>query len=428
MTIIVRFPPSPTGKMHLGSARTALYNWLYARHCGGKFTFRIEDTDKERSTPENTAFIYEALEWLELNWDNQPFLQTSRATEHVAAAKSLVEKGFAFVDAEGVTRFKVPEGATTWTDLVQGEITIENKQVDAFALLRSDGTPTYHIGVVADDAHMGITHVIRGVDHINNTPKHIMLFKALGHTVPAFAHIPLIVEADGKKLSKRHNAGSIQNLRDAGYLPHAVINYLLRLGWGHKDQEIFSREEAIQLFDITNVSKSPAQFDQTKLTWLNEHYLKSLKPAEILPYLRPFLPEGTDESILLKAWPELVKRAKTLKELADSAAPLLTDVTQLWTHEHAHALVEGHMPLHQHYDALSRLSNWEVTEIDAAIHAVVDKNAGDFKKAGKPLRVALTAQTGGPSLALLAYALGQKETLNRLKASLHAAHSHGASH
>lgn len=428
---IVRFPPSPTGKMHVGNARTALFNWLYARHTGGSFNLRIEDTDKERSTPENIAFIYEALAWLGLDYDNTPFNQTTRVAAHTEAAQKLVAAGHAFVDEDGVTRFKVPEGKTSWNDLIAGEITIDNKEIEAFALLRSDGSPTYHLGVVADDAFMGVTHVIRGVDHINNTPKHILLFKALGHTIPQFGHIPLIMGPDGQKLSKRHGAASIQDLRDAGYLPQAVFNYLLRLGWSHGDQELFTREEAIQAFDITHVHGSPAQFDPAKLQWVNEQYIKSLPMADIIPHLQPFMTQVLDApnlDILAKLWPELTQRAKLLPDLAEAAAPLLTDITRQWTPEHAHAFVEGHGPLHWHYDAYSRVADWTPEAIHTALEGVAAKAEGNFKIIGKPLRLALTGRPGGPSLPGLMYALGQSETLRRLKSALHSSHAHGAAH
>ena len=439
--IVVRFAPSPTGKMHIGSARTALFNWLYARHLGGQFLLRIEDTDAERSTPENTAYIFEAMDWLGLGADAEPILQTARLEDHKAAAMRLIENGSAFLDEEGVTRFKVPEGSTTWTDLVQGEITIENKQIEAFALLRSNGTPTYHLGVVCDDIFQAVTHVIRGDDHINNTPKQILLHEALiaaGHAprlhrTPSFGHLPLILSETGEKLSKRHGAASVQDLRDAGYLPEALFNMLLRLGWGHGDQEIFSTEQAISLFDIHAVSKGAARFDMAKLNWLNAQYLKSLPFSKVLPHLLPFLPDGpqTHSADLAKIdamWTDLTTRAQTLPEIAKAAEFLITDSTEAYTGEHTRILLEAHGVLHDIYETFSAVAQWNAEILHDVIANLVEQNGGSFKTVGKPLRVAVTAATGGPDMSRIMAALGQNETLRRLKASLHHVHDNGGHH
>lgn len=431
--IVVRFPPSPTGKMHMGNARTGLFNWLYAKHMGGKFMMRIEDTDAERSTPENIAFIYEAMKWLGITYDNEPFLQTSRIDDHKAAAKRLLENGNAFVDEEGVTRFKVPEGATTWVDLVQGEITIENKQIEAFALLRSNGTPTYHLGVVCDDIFQNVTHVIRGDDHINNTPKQILLYKALGKAVPQFGHLPLILGNDGEKLSKRHGAVSIQDLRDAGYLPQAIFNFMLRLGWGYKDQELFTVEEAINLFDIHAVSKGAARFDTDKLKWLNAQYLKTLPFAEVKPHLIPFLPDGVnthhaDFTKLETLWADLTARAQILPEVVTAAHFLLVDTTREFTEEHTQIMLEGHNALHDIYDHISAITEWNADVLHAAIANLVEQSGGNFKAIGRPLRVAVTSATGGPDMGKIMAALGQNETLRRLKVALHHVHDNGGHH
>ncbi len=430
---IVRFAPSPTGKMHIGSARTALFNWLYAKHTGGKFLLRIEDTDAERSTPENTAYIFEAMAWLGLSADAEPILQTSRLAAHVEAAKMLVEKGAAFVDAEGVTRFKVPEGSTHWTDLVQGDITIDNKQIEPFALLRSNGTPTYHLGVVCDDIFQQVTHVIRGDDHINNTPKQILLYQALGATVPHFGHLPLILNESGEKLSKRHGAASVQDLRNAGYLPSALFNMLLRLGWGHGDQELFTKEEAIKLFDITAVSKGAARFDTAKLNWLNAQYLKSEPFSTVLPHLLPFVPDmqqthPSDIKKLETMWEDLTARAQTLPEVATAANYLLTDPTDSYTEEHTKILLEGHHALHDIYDALCCVTEWTPEILHAVIAKLVENAGGSFKAVGRPLRVAVTASLGGPDMAKIMAALGQNETLRRIKVSLHHVHANGGAH
>jgi len=419
--------------MHLGNARTALFNWLFARHMGGRFVLRIEDTDKERSTPENIAYIYEALEWLGLNYDNTPFLQTTHLPDHVAAAEKLKASGHAYVDAEGVTRFKVAQGSTTWDDLVQGTITIDNKQVEDFALLRSDGTPTYHLGVVCDDIVQSVTHVIRGDDHINNTPKQMMLYAALGAPLPRFGHLPLILGPDGEKLSKRHGAVSIQDLRDAGYLPQAIFNFMLRLGWGHKDQELFTRDEAVQLFDITHVSKGAARFDADKLNWFNAQYLKALSFEEVTPHLLPFLPEGSaihpsDLARLQALWPALTQRAHTLPQVVEAGLFLITDPTQNYDDAATAIMLEGHHPLHDLYDAFSTVKEWNEQAAHDALHHVVEHMGGNFKAVGRPLRVAITGRTGGPDMAAVMAALGQNETLRRLKAALHHVHEHGGHH
>lgn len=431
--IVVRFAPSPTGKMHIGSARTALFNWLYAKHTGGKFLLRIEDTDAERSTPENTAYIFEAMNWLGMAPDAEPILQTSRLAAHVEAAKSLVAAGNAFVDEEGVTRFKVPEGSTSWTDLVQGEITIDNKQIEPFALLRSNGTPTYHLGVVADDIFQSVTHVIRGDDHINNTPKQILLYQALGAKVPHFGHLPLILSESGEKLSKRHGAASVQDIRDAGYLPQTLFNALLRLGWGHKDQEIFSVEEAISLFDISAVSKGAARFDMAKLNWLNAQYLKTLSFDEVKPFLLPFLPDAdkthpTDLTRIEALWTDLTARAQTLPEVATAAAYLISDPTSTYTEEHTKILLEGHGALHDAYDMLSAVTQWNADILHAAVANLVEQSGGNFKAVGRPLRIAVTASLGGPDMGKIMAALGQNETLRRLKVALHHIHNNGGHH
>lgn len=433
MSVTVRFPPSPTGKMHMGNARTALFNWLFARHSKGQFVLRIEDTDKERSTPENIAFIFEALQWLGLDFDNEPFLQTSRLEDHLAAAEKLKAAGDAFVDETGVTRFKVQPGSTTWEDLVQGSITIDNKQVENFALLRSDGSPTYHLGVVCDDIFQSVTHIIRGDDHINNTPKQIMIYKALGKPVPHFGHLPLILGPDGEKLSKRHGAVSIQDLRDAGYLPQAIFNFMLRLGWGYENQEIFSPEEAIKLFDIHAVSKGAARFDAAKLNWFNAQYLKALPFAEVLPHLAAFLPDGADThpadlKKLETLWPDLTARAQTLPEVVEAGLFLISDPTTAYTPEHTATLLEAHHPLHEIYDVLSAVIEWNAEILHAAIHNLVEKHGGNFKIIGKPLRVAVTARPGGPDMAKIMAALGQNETLRRLKTALHHVHDNGGHH
>ncbi len=431
--IVVRFAPSPTGKMHIGSARTALFNWLYAKHTGGQFLLRIEDTDSERSTPENTQYIFEAMNWLGLESDREPLIQSTQLENHKQAAQKLIASGAAFVDEEGVTRFKVPEGAVHWTDLVQGDITIESKQIEPFALLRSDGTPTYHLGVVCDDITQGVTHIIRGDDHINNTPKQILLYRALGAKVPEFGHIPLILSESGEKLSKRHGAISVQELRDAGYLPQGLFNFLLRLGWGHADQEIFTREDAIAAFDIHAVSKGASRFDTSKLNWFNAQYLKSLPFTEVKPHLLAFLPDAAqthpaDFKKLEFMWADFTTRAQTLPEIADAARYLLADVTESYTEEHTAILLEAHHLLHDVYDTFSAVTEWNAEILHQVIANLVQHHGGSFKTVGRPLRVAITAQLGGPDMSRIMAALGQNECLRRLKVALHHVHQNGGHH
>ena len=267
-SVRVRFAPSPTGMLHIGGARTALFNYLFARHMGGTFLLRIEDTDRERSTPENTQIILNSLKWLDIKPDEAPVYQSQRLQLHRAAVEKLLDEGKAYHD-DGAVRFKIPEGGTSWEDNVQGRITYKNEQLEDFVIRRSDGTPTYHLAVVVDDIDMAITHIIRGDDHINNTPKQILLYQALGAPLPAFAHVPLIHGADGKKLSKRHGSVSVTSYQESGFLPQALNNYLLRLGWAHKDEEILPRERAIELFTLGGIGRGAAVFDPMKIVFLN---------------------------------------------------------------------------------------------------------------------------------------------------------------
>src|SRR3954464_11733548 len=278
----VRFAPSPTGELHIGGARTALYNWLLARKHGGTFVLRIEDTDRERSTPENVEQIYDALRWLELDWDEGPISQAERVDRHKEEIARLLDEGHAYMD-EGAVRLRVPnEGSTTVNDLIRGEIVFEHQAIDDFVIARSDGSPLYNLAVAVDDRDMGITHVIRGADHISNTPRQLMILDALGSPPPVYAHLPLLHGPDGKKLSKRHGAASVQELRDAGYLPAAVRNYLALLGWGFDETTtFFSTEELVRNFSLERVSKSPAVFDEKKLRWMNGRYLREMDPGEL---------------------------------------------------------------------------------------------------------------------------------------------------
>src|SRR4051794_23391976 len=282
----VRFAPSPTGALHIGGARTALYNWLLARRSGGAFVLRIEDTDRERSTPENVEQIHDALRWLELDWDEGPFSQAERRPRHEEEIGRLVGEGHAYLD-EGAVRLRVPnEGSTTVRDVIRGEVVFEHAAIDDFVIARSDGSPLYNLAVAVDDRDMGITHVVRGADHLSNTPRQLLILAALGAEPPVYAHLPLLHGPDGKKLSKRHGAASVQELRDQGYLPAAVRNYLALLGWGFDESTtFFSTEELVRNFSLERVSKSPAVFDEKKLRWMNGRYLREMDPDELTSLL-----------------------------------------------------------------------------------------------------------------------------------------------
>jgi len=357
-----RFAPSPTGYLHVGGARTALYSWLYAKHNNGEFVLRIEDTDLERSTPEATAAIIEGMEWLNLPWEHGPYYQTKRFDRYNQVIDEMIEQGLAYrcyctkdrleelrhtqeqnkekprydrhclhdhnhsPDEPHVVRFKNPtEGSVVFDDAVRGRIEISNSELDDLIIRRTDGSPTYNFCVVVDDWDMGITHVVRGEDHINNTPRQINILKAIGAPIPTYAHVSMINGDDGQKLSKRHGAVSVMQYRDDGYLPEALINYLVRLGWGHGDQEIFSREEMINYFELDHVSKSASAFNTEKLQWLNQHYMRSLPAEHVAKYLKWHMTEQGINTVngpaLAEIIPVLSERAKTLKELAAAGSP-----------------------------------------------------------------------------------------------------------
>src|SRR5262244_2788512 len=370
MSVVVRFAPSPTGFLHIGGARTALFNWLFARHHGGKFRLRIEDTDRVRSTSEAVAAIIDGLEWLGLSWDGEIVNQFARASRHAAVARQLLSAGQAYycyctpeeleamreraraekrsVRYDGtwrdrnpseappgvppVIRLKAPqEGSTTIRDRVQGDVTVANTELDDLIILRGDGTPTYNLSVVVDDHDMGITHVIRGDDHLNNAFRQKQIYDALGWTVPEFAHVPLIHGPDGAKLSKRHGALAVDAYRELGYLPEALRNYLLRLGWSHGDDEIISTEQAIEWFDIHAIGRAPARFDFAKLDSLNGHYIRAAEDDRLVAEIIPRLEKGLGQRLsdkelgrLREAMPELKLRPKTLVELAFNARFLVT--------------------------------------------------------------------------------------------------------
>jgi glutamyl-tRNA synthetase len=452
--IVTRFAPSPTGFLHIGGARTALFNWLYARHHGGKFLLRIEDTDKARSTREAIDAILDGMRWLGLDWDGHEYYQSQFWARHAEIAHRLLERGAAYrcymtteelaeqreaaqrerrpfriespwrdVDEQQgdkpfVIRLKAPrEGETVIEDCVQGRVTVQNAEIDDFVLLRSDGTPTYMLAVVVDDHDMGVTHVIRGDDHLNNAFRQLAIIRAMGWPEPTYAHVPLIHGADGAKLSKRHGALGVDAYRDdLGMLPEAVVNYLLRLGWGHGDDEIIGREQAIEWFDLDHVGKSPSRFDFKKLESLNGHYIREADDERLADLVAPRVGLSADQKpLLIKAMPELKTRANTLVELADGAAflfaqrPLEVDAPAavLLTAESRTLLAEAHR-------ILAALADWDAGSVEAAIREVAEASGVKLGKLAQPLRAALTGRTTSPGIFDVLALLGRDESLARI--------------
>jgi glutamyl-tRNA synthetase len=460
--IVTRFAPSPTGFLHIGGARTALFNWLFARHHGGQFKLRIEDTDRARSTQPAIDAIIEGLRWLELDWDGEEVFQFERAARHAEVAEQLLANGHAYrcfataeeleamradqkarglpmrydgrwrdrdpaeaaVGAPCVIRLRAPrEGETTIADAVQGEVTVRNAELDDMVLLRSDGTPTYMLAVVVDDHDMGVTHVIRGDDHLNNAFRQLALIKAMGWPEPIYAHIPLIHGADGAKLSKRHGALGVEAYRDEmGMLPEAVDNYLLRLGWGHGDDEIISREDAIRWFDLAGVGRSPSRFDQKKLENLNGHYIREASDERLAALTTPRIESGLGRAItdheaglLLRSMASLKPRAKNLNELADGAA-FLFRVRPVDLDEAAERLLEGPATdlLGRVHAALTALDEWTAETTEAAVREVADEAGVGLGKVAQPLRAALTGRATSPGIFDVLVLLGRDESLARI--------------
>ncbi len=465
MTVITRFPPSPTGRMHIGNARTALYNWLYARHHGGKMLFRIEDTDRERYKPEYVDVIKDGVHWLGLDYDGDIVSQFERTPRHAEIANELLKAGKAYhcyctreeLDAmrqkatdEGrptfydrrwrdstatpppgvkpVIRIKAPlDGASTVHDKVQGDVTVNNEQLDDFILLRSDGVPTYMLAVVVDDHDMGVTHVIRGDDHLNNTFRQNLIYHGMGWDLPTYAHLPLILGPDGAKLSKRHGAASVDDYAALGYLPEAMCNYLLRLGWSHGNDEIISMDQAKQWFDLDHVVRSPARFDFAKLDNLNAHYMKLADNRRLLDLALPFYqsrhnitPDDTAKRRILACMDELKGRAKTLLQLVDESVFFAKTVPYDFDDKAKETLTpEALTILKAIHDKLAALTDFNHDTIQAACKQVADELAGGkLGKIGMPLRAALTGTTVSPSIFHAAEILGQKESLNRLHQAL----------
>lgn len=461
MSIVCRFAPSPTGFLHIGGARTALFNWLFARHHGGKFRLRIEDTDRARSTPEATAAIFDGLKWLELDWDDEVVYQLSRATRHAEIAHQLLAEGKAYycyatpqeleemrakAKAEGrsmrydgrwrdrdpkeappgvkpVIRLKARQtGQTVIKDLVQGDVVISNDQLDDMVLLRADGTPVYMLSVVVDDHDMGVTHIIRGDDHLNNAARQMQLIEALGWPLPVYAHIPLIHGPDGAKLSKRHGALGVDAYRDMGYLPEAMRNYLLRLGWAHGDDEIISTEQAIAWFDLDAVGRSPARFDFAKLANLNGHYIRDTTDDRLVALILPRLEQNLGAPIsedaqarLRRGMSGLKPRAKTLVELADAAAfyvrprplPLTAPARKLLGAE-ARERLSKLEPL------LAGIDEWAAATLETAVRDAAATQGVKVGDLAQPLRAALTGSTASPPIFEVMAVLGRDEALGRI--------------
>jgi glutamyl-tRNA synthetase len=454
--VVTRFAPSPTGFLHIGGARTALFNLLFARHHGGTFLLRIEDTDRARSTQPAIEAILDGMRWLGLDWDGDKVYQFARADRHAAVAHEMVEKGAAYrcyltqdelaemrAEAEAakkplrirspwrdrtpndpqaphVVRLKAPtEGATTIHDLVQGEVTVQNAELDDLVLLRSDGTPTYMLAVVVDDHDMGVTHVIRGDDHLNNAFRQLPIYRAMGWPEPTYAHIPLIHGSDGAKLSKRHGALGVDSYRDdLGILPQALDNYLLRLGWGHGDDEIISRDQAIEWFDLAGVGKSPSRFDLKKLENLNGHYIRETNDAALTDLVAarlPFTLSTEQRALLERTMPFLKPRAANLIELAGASAFLFV-TRPLPIEADAEPLLQGEAPalLGRVHAALDATDGWDTEALENAVRQVAEDAGVKLGQVAQPLRAALTGKRTSPGIFDVLAVLGRAESLGRI--------------
>jgi glutamyl-tRNA synthetase len=414
----VRFAPSPTGVLHIGGARTALYNWLLARGSGGEFVLRIEDTDRERSTPENVELILEALRWLELDWDEGPISQWERRENHQVAVRQLLDSGHAYED-EGAVRFRVPdEGEISFQDAVLGDVTNPYAAIKDFVIQRSDGSPLYNLAVAVDDRDMGITHVVRGQDHVSNTPRQLMLLQALGAEPPVYAHIPLLHGPDGKKLSKRHGAASVQAVRDDGYLPEAVRNYIALLGWGYDESTTFmTTDELVERFALERVSKNPAVFDEQKLRWMNGRYMRELPVDELHRRLQEFYGRELPREIVEISQ----EKMQTLKDFGELAGPLLDAPTQY--DDKAWEKWADSVRLREVRDALEHTDTWEVADIETVLRRIVDDAGVKPKEIFQPIRVALTGTTVSPGIFESLWALGREESLSRVEKALRKAES-----
>jgi glutamyl-tRNA synthetase len=459
MIVKTRFAPSPTGYLHVGGARTALFSWLHARKHGGRFILRIEDTDLERSTEESINAILEGMTWLGLEYDDGPFYQTHRFERYNKVILELLDKGFAYrcnctkerleslregqmqrkekprydghcrdrrvsPDEPHVVRFRNPlHGVIVVDDIIRGRVIYQNDELDDLVLRRTDGAPTYNLSVVVDDSDMEITHVIRGDDHLNNTPRQINILRAMGKEPPQYAHVPMILGDDGTRLSKRHGAVSVMEYRRQGVLPEALLNYLVRLGWSHGNQEVFSLDDMIELFDISNVNRAPSAFNTEKLLWLNQHYIKNDDPARIARLLSPFMGDiGIDPA----PYPPLVdvvriqqERAKTLVEMAQISAFFYRDCE-----EYDEAAASKHLkpaarePLEAVREALAALEDWQPEPLHRAVADVAARLGLGLGKVAQPLRVAVVGRAASPGIDITLHLVGREACLRRIDRAL----------
>lgn len=462
MLVKTRFAPSPTGFLHVGGARTALFSWLYARHCGGKFVLRIEDTDRERSTQPAIDAIIDSMKWLNLNWDEGPYYQTKRFDRYREVIDKLLAEGKAYKcycskerlekmredqmkaglkprydghcrddhsehdpSEPYVIRFRNPDdGTVAFDDMVKGHVEFNNSELDDFIIQRSDGTPTYNFCVVVDDWDMGITHVIRGDDHVNNTPRQINLYKALGAPVPVFCHLAMILGDDGAKLSKRHGAVSVMQYREDGYLPEALINYLVRLGWSHGDQEIFTREEMINLFTLDAITKSASGFNTKKLDWLNAHYMKTMPSSEVAKELvwhlnrlgLTDLSQGPNPEDVVKNYAE---RTHTLKEMAQKALCYYQDFEDYDKAAVKKWIKDGSVDiLKDALESLKALDSWDALVIDKTLEDLAKRCEVGMGKVGQPLRVAITGTAMSPGIGDTMVLAGRERVLARIECAI----------
>ncbi|MFO8034897.1 MAG: glutamate--tRNA ligase [Candidatus Bipolaricaulota bacterium] len=424
--VVTRFAPSPTGYLHVGGARTGLFNWLYARHHQSTFVLRIEDTDRSRSTDEAIQQVIDSLTWLGLDWDRFA-RQTDRLEQHVEAADELLRNGHAY-KSEGAVWFRAPaEGVTTVQDLLLGPVEFQHRELKDMVILRSDGTPTYNFACVVDDADMGITHVIRGDEHLNNTPKQLLIYRALDLEAPSFAHIPLILGPDKAKLSKRHGAVSVLEYRRRGFVPEALVNFLARLGWAYGDQEVFSQEELIELFDLPGIGKSAAVFDESKLLWLNHEWLNRYDLGRLAEELARWIVTAgvaTREQVdtlsperLRAAAAKLRERGRTLVQMAEMAhfmfpgeLPVPEDARELFTEDVCHALARI-------ADAVESLGDPAPAELETEVHRVLHELGLPLKKVAQPMRVLVTGSRVGPSLFEVLYLAGPASVAQRLRSA-----------
>ena len=460
MTLKTRFAPSPTGYLHIGGARTALFSWLHARKHGGRFVLRIEDTDLERSTTESVNAILEGMTWLGLEYDEGPFFQTERFERYRQVIQQLLDSGHAYrcycsrerldalreeqmankqkprydghcrnlahypQDRPHVIRFRNPEhGSVVIDDLVKGRVVIDNSELDDLIIARADGSPTYNLTVVVDDMEMGIDYVIRGDDHLNNTPRQINILRALGAEPPHYAHVPMILGADGKRLSKRHGAVSVMQYRDQGYLPEALLNYLVRLGWSHGDQEIFSVDEMIQHFDIRQVNKAASTFNPDKLLWLNHHYIMHSDPAHVAHHLSWHMGRrGIDPAegpALGRVVEVLRERCKTLEEMAESSLYFYRDFDSYEEKAARKNLKPASLQgLRALYQALEQLPEWRAQAIHEVIVGTAESLDLKLGKLAQPLRVAITGGGMSPSIDITAELIGRQRVMARLQRAI----------